>query len=246
MSMNNDELGRGGLITPRLIVGVAIALFGVVLVLDRLNMVVADQVLQWWPAVIVAIGALIFAQSRRTGGGINGIIVMIIGSWLLLNTLGFVRVRFWEMFWPLVLIGIGSVLVLQALRRRTKEASGADVDNTLVAFAALSGVKRISTASRFRGGEITALMGGVQIDLRQATIPPGEEAVIDVFVVMGGGEIIVPPSWTVVTPLVPVMGGIDDKRLPPLPGAADSTGSRPAPRLVLRGLLVMGGIEIKS
>ena len=246
MSMDNKELGRGSLMTPRLIVGLAIALFGVVLVLDRLNLVVADQALRWWPAVIVAIGAMIFAQSRRIGGGINGVIVMLIGGWLLLNTLGILRVRFWEMFWPLVLIGIGSVLVLQAMRRRTREASGADADTTLAVFAVLSGVKRISTAERFRGGEVTAFMGGAQLDLRQATIPPGEEAVLDIFAVMGGCEIIVPPSWTVVTPLVPVMGGIDDKRLAPLPGGAESLGGRPAPRLVLRGLLMMGGIEIKS
>ena len=60
MSMDNHEIDRGSLMTPRLIVGLAIALFGVVLVLDRLNLVVADQVLNWWPAVIVAIGAVMF------------------------------------------------------------------------------------------------------------------------------------------------------------------------------------------
>src|SRR5688572_22706603 len=152
MSMDNNETGRGSLMTPRLIVGVAIALFGVVLVLDRLNLVIADQVLRWWPAVIVALGALMFSQSRRVGGGINGVIVMIIGGWLLLNTVGILRVRFWEMFWPLVLIGIGSALVSQALRRRTREASGADLDNTLNVFALLSGIKRVSTGDRFRGG----------------------------------------------------------------------------------------------
>jgi predicted membrane protein len=245
MSIDNKELERGGLMTPRLIVGLAIALFGVVLVLDRLNLVVADEALRWWPAVIVAVGALIFTQSRRIGGGVNGIIIMVIGGWLLLNTLGVLRVHFWDMFWPLILIGIGSVLVSQAMRRRTREASGANADDALAVFAVLSGVKRTSAAERFRGGEITAFMGGTQIDLRQATIPPGEEAVLDIFVVMGGGEIVVPPSWTVVTALVPIMGGIDDKRLPPLPGA-ENLGGRPAPRLVLRGLLVMGGFEIKS
>jgi predicted membrane protein len=244
--MDNNEIEPRSVITPRLIVGVAIALFGVVLVLDRLNLVIADEALRWWPAVIVAIGALIFSQSRRIGGGINGIIVMIIGSWLLLNSLGILRVRLWEIFWPLVLIGIGCVLVLQATRRRTREASGADADATLAIFAVLSGVKRTSTAARFRGGEVTAFMGGAHIDLRQATIPPGEEAVLDIFAVMGGCEIAVPASWTVVTPLVPVMGGIEDKRLAPLPGGAESIGSRPAPRLVLRGLVLMGGIEIKS
>ena len=245
MSMDNKEIGPGSAMTPRLIIGLAIALFGFVLVLDRLNLVIADQVLRWWPMVIVAVGALIFSQSRRVGGGINGVIVMIIGGWLLLNSVGILRVRFWEMFWPLVLVGIGSMLVMQTLRRRSSEVSGADSDNTLNVFAALSGVKRVVTATNFRGGEITALMGGAQLDLRQAIIPPGEEAALDVFLVMGGCEIFVPTTWTVSTPLVPVMGGIDDKRLPPLPGG-DTLGGRPAPRLVLRGLIVMGGIEIKS
>lgn len=247
MSMDNNEFGRS-LMTPRLIIGLAIALFGVVLVFDRLNLVVADDVLRWWPGVIIAIGAMIFTQSRRIGGGINGAIVMLIGVWLLLNSLRIVRVGFWEMFWPLVLIGIGVALVMQTLGRRTREVSTAtaDRDNTLAVFAVMGGVKRISTAERFRGGEVTALMGGTQIDLRRAAIPPGEEAVIDVFVIMGGGEILVPSSWTVVTSLVPVMGGVDDKRLPPLPGSAEGLAGKPAPRLVLRGLLLMGGIEIKS
>src|SRR5688500_11647948 len=172
--MDTNGTERGGLLTPRLIVGVAIALFGVVLVLDRLNLVIADQALRWWPAVIVAIGALIFAQSRQVGGGINGVIVMIIGSWLLLNSNGILRVRFWEMFWPIVLIGIGSVLVMQAMRRHTREASGAKSDDTLNVFVVMGGMKRTSTAQRFRGGEITAVMGGALLDLRQATIPPGE------------------------------------------------------------------------
>jgi hypothetical protein len=155
-------------------------------------------------------------------------------------------VGFWEMFWPLILIGIGSTLVLQATRRRTREARGTDADSALTIFAVLSGVKRTSAAERFRGGEVTAFMGGAQIDLRRATIPPGEEAALDIFVVMGGCEIFVPASWNVVTPLVPFMGGIDDKRVPFLPDSAGSTGDRQAPRLVLRGLVMMGGIEIKS
>jgi len=72
-------------------------------------------------------------------GAINGAIVMLIGVWLLLNSLGIVRVGFWEMFWPLILVGIGSMLVLQSMRRRTREVSG-DRDNTMNAFAVLSGI----------------------------------------------------------------------------------------------------------
>ena len=244
MSMDNKEVGPGSVMTPRLIVGAAIALFGVVLVLDRLNLVFADEILRWWPAVIIAIGALIFSQARRTGGGVNGIIVMIVGGWLLLNSVGILRVRFWEMFWPMVLIGIGSVLVMQAMRRHTREAAGGEADDTLNVFVVMGGMKRVSTSQRFRGGEVTTIMGGAQLDLRQATIPPGEEAALDIFALMGGCEIKVPPSWTVVTPIMPIMGGVDDKRH--LPDPAQSIGATPAPRLVLRGMLLMGGIEIKS
>jgi predicted membrane protein len=244
MVMDPYDTARGGILTPRLIVGLAIALFGVVLVMDRLNLVIADQVLRWWPVVIVAVGALIFRQTRHVGGGANGIVVMVIGGWLLLNTLGIVRLRFWELFWPMVLIGIGSVLVLQALRRRTQDGAGT-TDDTLTIFAVLGGAKRSSQSTRFRGGEVTAFMGGFQIDLRQAVIPPGEEAVLDMMVGMGGGEIIVPASWNVATPIVPIMGGVDDKRLAPVPGSVDY-GGKAAPRLVIRGLLMMSGIEIKT
>ena len=243
---NGNGDPRGTIVTPRLIVGLAIALFGVVLIFDRLNLVMADRILRFWPAVIVAVGAMIFVQSRKVGGGVNGIIVMLVGGWLLLNSLGVVKVRFWELFWPMVLITIGTILVAQTLGRRSRDASATDADQTLNGIAVLSGLKRISTARRFRGGELTFFMGGGHIDLSQATIPPGEEAVLDIFSVIGGCQIIVPPSWTVLTPLVPIMGGIEDKRVSALPSVESVISGHQPPRLVLRGLLVMGGIEIKS
>jgi hypothetical protein len=114
-------------------------------------------------------------------------------------------------------------------------------------FSILSGVRRANAASPFRGADITAFMGGAHLDLRLATIPPGGEAVIDVTAVMGGVEIVVPPHWAVATPLVPFMGGIEDKRLPPLP--VDGKIPVPdanTPRLVIRGFVMMAGVELKS
>lgn len=228
-------------VTPRLIVGLAIALFGVVLVLDRMNLAVATQVARLWPAVIIAVGALLYTQARHIGSGINGVLVMIVGAWLLLNSLGIVQVRFWELFWPLMLIVIGTALVMQSLGRRGNgEASR---DDTLTVFGVLSGVKRTSTSTHFRGGEITLFMGGGQIDLREATIPPGEDAVLNVLAFMGGCEILVPPSWHIDLPIIPVMGGVDIKDAM---GAPVATGGGRPPRLILRGFLMLGGIQIKS
>ena len=103
MSTGDTDYGRLAL-TPRLLVGLAIALFGVVLVLDRFDLAVASQVLRFWPTVVIAIGALIFVRSRQVGGGVNGLVVVAIGGWLLLNSLGIVRVSVWQLFWPMILI----------------------------------------------------------------------------------------------------------------------------------------------
>jgi len=244
MSMDGTETGRFTL-TPRLLLGGAIALLGVLLALDRFDLAVAAQLLRFWPTAIIAVGFAVFVQARKTGSGANGVVIMAVGAWILLNSLGIVRVRFWELFWPMVLMVIGTILVLQTLRSRANPAGG-EGDDTLNVFAVLSGVKRASNSPRFRGGELTIFMGGGHIDLRQATIPRGEEAVIHIFAVMGGCEITAPTSWTIATPIVPVMGGVEDRRLPALPETSDLSKGLPPPRLVLRGLLLMGGVQIKS
>lgn len=229
-------------LTPRLVVGLCIVALGVILTFDRVGLVAAEHMLRLWPVVLIVIGAFIVTHNVGGGRNINGIVLMAIGGWLLLTSL-VVRVRFWELFWPLILILLGVNLARQAVRRKASPASIDEIDRLSV-IAILSGVKRTSASAHFRGGDIVAFMGGGQLDLRQAAIPPGEEAAIDIVAVMGGFEIWVPAGWTVSTPLVPVMGGVEDKRLPALPTGA-AADARP-PRLILRGFVLMGGIQIKS
>ena len=122
----------------------------------------------------------------------------------------------------------------------------ADRSERLSMFAVWSSVRRTSAASPFRGGDITAIMGGGQLDLRLATIPPGEEAILDIVAVMGGVEILVPSGWEVSTPILPFMGGVEDKRFPPLQSDPNAARKEAGGRLVLRGLVMMGGVHIKS
>ena len=103
-------------------------------------------------------------------------------------------------------------------------------------FAFWSGVKRRVASPAFRRADLTAVMGGIEMDLRPAATATGD-AVIDVFVMWGGIEITVPPDWAVSNRIVPLMGGIVDK----------STGTQEAKhRLHLRGFVLMGGVEIKT
>ena len=62
----------------------------------------------------------------------------------------------------------------------------------------MGGFERRITSHEFRGGEITAFMGGGKLDLRDA-MPAGGQAVINVFAMMGGFEILVPETWRVIS-----------------------------------------------
>jgi hypothetical protein len=59
--------------------------------------------------------------------------------------------------------------------------------------------------------------------------------------IMAGHEIGVPRGWAVICDVVPVMGGVDDKRLPPLETLPENP-----PRLRLKGIIFMGGVVIKN
>jgi Cell wall-active antibiotics response 4TMS YvqF len=112
-------------------------------------------------------------------------------------------------------------------------------------FSVLGSDRRTSRDKPFRGGDVTSFIGGTQLDLRQAIIEPGEQAEINIFVMMGGHELWVPSSWTVVVEVMPLLGGVEDKRLPPVLDPARAPNEA-APRLVLRGIVVMGGLTIKN
>lgn len=95
---------------------------------------------------------------------------------------------------------------------------------------------------------IGTLIGRSTLDLRQATVGPGEEAIVTVFVAMGRVTLLVPDGWDVDATGLPAVGAVEDTRAP---GPIVRERSRPvgqlaAPRLVLRGVVVMGSVEIAS
>jgi predicted membrane protein len=237
------------ILTPRLVLGVCIALLGVTLTLDRLRIIDADVVLRYfWPVGMMVIGGLMIAQSETSRGRTRGIVLAAIGTWIFLSIQGILPASIWELFWPVMLIVIGVSLALQTSRRNVRTADGQPMpaSSRLSTFSVWSSCKRTSNANPFRGGDITAVMGGAQIDLRTATIPPGEEASLDILAIMGGVEVYVPSHWILSTPIVPFMGGIEDKRLAPLGADPRLVTKDAAPRLVIRGFVMMGGVRINN
>jgi hypothetical protein len=136
--------------------------------------------------------------------------------------------------------GIGGVgAATDAATAGASAGSGgyAAAGSTVSAFAALGGVRRRCVSQDFKGGDLNAIMGGCELDLRQASIASGE-AVIDVFAMWGGVDIQVPEDWTVVVEGVPILGAFVDK--------TRHVGASGTKVLVIRGTAIMGGVEVKN
>lgn len=234
---NRGELGAA---TARLVFGLLVIALGVIFLGDNLDLFDGGDALRaFWPAAFVVIGLVVLLEPRRHRGSGRawGLVWVIAGVWIFAHQRDWIDVDFWELFFPGVLLVIGTTLVWRALggrRRRPAEAEDADAEPR--AFAIMSGNDIRSTSATFRGADLGAFMGGVNLDLTGAKLA-GDEAEIDVFAMWGGIEIRVPPEWTVVGKVMPLMAAFEDKTQP-VPAATK--------RLVVRGVVVMGGVEVKN
>jgi predicted membrane protein len=221
-------------ITPRLIIGLAILALGALWTLDNLNLLESEDFTRWWPVVLIAIGAVKLA-SRRTNR-IGPVLLMIAGAFLLVMTVGNYDFDLGDLI-PLAIALFGAKLVWDAVSRRSARAAIANDDSTVNSFAMMAGVHWQSTSRAFRGGEVNAIMGGVELDLRNVEIKPGDEPVIDALAIMGGVEIFVPMGWKIAASVLPIMGGFEDKT-----SRANETG----PTLTVRGTAIMGAIVVTN
>jgi predicted membrane protein len=218
-------------INGRLFFGIVLLALGVLLLLDNFDILESGPVLRWWPVVLIAFGLMRMVQPG--GGKIFGILLVIVGAALLLNNLDITSIRFWDL-WPLFLVLLGvSMLWRRSLVSAPRGASSPD--NTLYGSAFMGGFERSSASQAFEGGRLSATMGGCEVDLRNAKMK-GEEVVIDVFVFWGGIELKVPREWNVQLDVSPFMGGAEDETVHPSVAGA--------PRLRIRGEIIMGGLTV--
>jgi predicted membrane protein len=226
--------------TPKLAFGVLILIFGAILLADSLKFVDDDVVLPYfWPlAGFLLAGAFAVARTWWLA-----VICTLFGGLTAARLLG-LRIEyefdFFDLFWPMILICVGVHLVRRTLsgaKAKVGPSDEADSGTTVENFAFMAGNVVRNSSQSFRGGDASAFMGGVEIDLTSARMPP-DGAVLDVFAMWGAVEIRVPHGWQVESKVVPLLGAFEDKTTPPAdPGAV--TG-----KLTVRGFVIMGGIEV--
>lgn len=235
--------------TGRIVWGLVLLALGVLWTLDNFGIADASQVLRWWPLVAIAWGAMCALGLGCRRRPVLGGVWMIVGVVALLHNLHVMRLSFEDLF-PLFLIVVGASIVYRSfgVSRRwgasaggggaATSAGGTDSAASHVnLFAFLSGAEKKIVSPAFAGGEATAILGGLTVDLRGSQLAGGR-AVLDVFAMWGGIELILPAGWRVVGRVSPLLGAYVDA-MPPVTDPA-------APTLELRGLAVMGGVDVRS
>jgi len=137
----------------------------------------------------------------------------------------------------LVRIASAALLALAAagiVARRLFPTRGNAESDEVELNAVLRGEALRSRAQAFRGGTARAWLGGVAIDLRDATLAPG--ARLDVSTVLGGVAVRVPAGWRVETDVNVHAGGFAVH----VPEPADAA----APTLAITGRTVLGGLAV--
>lgn len=228
-----------------MLIGGLIVGAGLLLLLDNLGIVRVYDIWRFWPLVLVIIGVSKALEHRTPGGQLWGAFLALIGIVFLIDNL---HIRIFEfevndIIWPLAIIGFGVFMLLRALdRKKYLDGVGptAPTGGDLGLWVVFSGVKRRIDNPDFKGGDIVAVFGGVNLDLRHAAIT-GDRAVVDVNALFGGVDIKVPENWRVVMKGMGVFGAFEDKTVAPRPDPNVKT-----PELVITGSAVFGGVKVDT
>jgi hypothetical protein len=223
-------------ISGRMVFGFVVLTLGVLFTLGNFNLIDAHAIVRWWPSVLIVVGlAKLFGIGTRRHL-VWGIVFSMFGVLWLGDSLHAWNFDVWDL-WPVFLIIMGGSLLSRGLRRDGAAAAGVgDPADTVRSFAMMSGVTRRVVSQTFIGGELSAVMGGIELDLRDAKFKDGR-AVVDVFAMWGGIDLFVAESCRVSNEGLAIMGAIEDSSKP----RADT-----AQTLVIRGFVLMGGVDIKN
>ncbi len=190
-----------------------------------------------WKMILIVIGIISLASRQSV---VTGVILIGIGTFFMLPDIFVLDFNYHRLFWPVLLIIIGLVLLF---RRNLYHGRVHDYGTLSTDFIdelnVFGGGDKTINSDNFQGGKITSVFGGSSIDLLNAKLAPGNN-VIDMFAVFGGSKLIVPSDWDVKLDVIAIFGGFSDKR------RNMTTNSNKDRRLIIKGIAIFGGGEIKS
>ena len=189
----------------------------------------------WWTLFIIVPSFIgLFNSNEKTGS----IIGLLIGIFLLLacqNVLDFEII--WKLAVPVIIAVIGIKMIFGGIGKDKDiiKCTDENKENMKNAFAAFSGQDLNFDNEVFRGAEITAVFGGVKLDLRNAVFE--SNTVVNACCIFGGADILLPDNVNVKINSNSLFGGIDNKKHK---NSKDNLYT-----VYLNGTCIFGGVDVK-
>jgi len=231
-------------LNKRIITGAIFLIIGVLLTLDNLDIVrfsLPDYLFGWY-TILIVVGLFIAFVREKAGLGITFI---VIGGLFMLDEMAWYfnwDFEFRDVFrlWPLVFVAIGASLILRRNKADTYEKKTlTDNDDAVDEIAIFSGAERNITSKEFKGGKLTAIFGGTELNLMNADLAQGTN-ILDVFCMFGGTDITVPSDMNVKIKVTAIFGGFsDDRKL------ISENEANNGKEMVIKGLVLFGGGSVK-
>jgi predicted membrane protein len=206
------------------------------------------HILLSWPMLLITIGIVsLFGSDSR----VPGIILISIGGFFLLPRLDIFHFNVVHLFWPVILIVIGLLILFRKgihyphPHPQNPGQPGPSGETTRLDTGYInvdcifSGSKQKIVNQDFKGGRISCVFGGVDLDLTQANLAEGTNT-LEINVIFGGVNILVPNGWNIHLKNTSILGGFSDKRF------GITQAPDPSRTLIVKASAVFGGGEIKS
>lgn len=225
----------------RYVVGAIFLILGSLWTLDNLDIfrVHIPWYFHQWYSIMILIGILIATVREKVGFGLT---LVAIGAVFLLRDVYYWNFRDIFEFWPVIFIIIGASLIFRQNRNHSdynqKKSTDSELD-VVDEIALFGGAERVVTSKQFKGGKLTSIFGGTDLNLINAELASGTN-VLDVFVLFGGTEIRVPADMNVKVKVTAIFGGFSDERKV-IAENDDNQGKE----LIVKGLVLFGGGEVK-
>ncbi|KAA5536861.1 hypothetical protein F0919_04090 [Taibaiella lutea] len=237
--------------------GIVLIIIGVLFLLNRIpqTAVLFPTWFFTWPVLLIGIALITAIKSRFRNPG--WVIMGAVGLYFLLEENDLIGLNLKPFIIPVGLILLGIFITIkrnrqcnnQKFKGRFKPWQHEDIkkaleettdssEDILNVSSIFGSIERNVFSKDFKGGTISSVFGGAQINFTQADFEG--TAIIDVSVIFGGVDIIIPSNWNLKNEMSVVFGGIEDRR------AVTNNISESGKTLILKGDIVFGGIEIKS
>lgn len=232
--------------TKSILIGIALLAVGGIIIANRAGFITESlfDILISWQSLLITLG-IISVASRKSR--IAGIILIIVGGAFLLPKIITFGFDVSNMIFPAILIAVGLIVIAFAFFKPKKTNFDGEThfqetdisDDFLNEKYVFGGANLHVKSQNFKGGKLEAIFGGGKVDLSQTVLSTEGQNILEVDLVFGGFEIIVPRDWNVVIKTSSVLGGFNIKN------GISTEMIDYSKELIIKGSAVFGGGEIR-